>query len=210
MNSRLAQAMQWIDINGEELRRRSLDREREAQAKYLKARFSDDPEYQKLIGWRHRFTSMLMKERRPSETRRNTNACQRLCGCSWQEMRDQIEAKFYDGMRWSDYGPKTSNWVLDHIKPICLFDWWTHEGRRKAFHHQNVQPLWYKDHKIKCVEDRALARLRALNDSTYAARVQKWRVLDPAAQELTWEDIEAEAEKLLTSPLKVDPFRDSP
>ena len=193
-NDRLASIMQWVGINGEELRKRSLSRESAAFARYQQARFGQDPEYKKLIGMRGRFGSMLFQHHRkgkPELPRRKTQACLKLCGCSWEELREAMESKFYtrkngEVMTWDNHGKHAQHWVVDHIKPICLFDWWTHKGRQEAFHHSNTQPLWYEDHRMKCDEDRTLARLRAQNDPAYGQRVAKWRL--PHNQLPTYEE----------------------
>lgn len=183
MNQRLASVMQWVGINGEELIAQSKRREAEAYVRYRDGRFSRDPEYRKLIQWRQRFNSVLFgRMKRDAASRRKTHTCRKLCGFDLEEVVARIESRFYkseDGkvMTWENHGKTRNHWVIDHIKPVCLFDWWTHEGRREAWHPDNLQPLWYLDHMKKCVEDRVLARLRRREDPSYAQRVQKWRVL---------------------------------
>lgn len=170
--------------------------------RYQKARFGKDPAYKRLLQMRKRVASMLMQpHRRGREVdmgHRRTSTCMRLCGCRIEEMREALEAKFYDRedgepMLWENYGKGAENWVLDHIKPVCLFDWWTTEGLKEAFHHSNTQPLWYADHKAKTVEDLTLARLRRLNDPEYGKRVEGWRVTEGSP---SWDELMAAGESL--------------
>lgn len=175
--------------------------------RYRNERFGNDPEYLKLIHMRRRVASMLLKRRAdPDRPTRKTSTCKKLCGCDWQEMRDAIEAKFYDAedgrsMTWENYGKGPGKWCLDHIKPVCLFDWWTHKGRQEAFHWSNTQPLWYEDHLVKSKEDLALARLRKMNDPSYAQRVAKWRTLPDVLPTYDGSDSEvmAQLERMLQS-----------
>ncbi len=61
--------------------------------------------------------------------------------------------------------------MVDHVEPICLFDWWTDEGLKEAFHWSNVQPLWYKEHREKTSLDLREARVRKMKDSEYRKRL---------------------------------------
>lgn len=179
-SDRLAGAFAWIEKHGPELREQSLAKSREALRRYREARFGKDPTYKRLLGMRRRFGSMLLKKHRVTgeRKRRETQTCFKLCGCSWQEMRDHIQAQFQEGMTWENHGNGRDNWVLDHIKPICLFDWWTWKGIQEAFHWSNVQPLWYKQHRAKSDDDNRRARVRAMEDPDYASKLLGPRLTD--------------------------------
>ena len=59
-------------------------------------------------------------------------------GCSIDELKDYLEAKFSEGMSWENYG----KWHIDHIIPLCKFDLSQREEFLKACHFSNLQPLW--------------------------------------------------------------------
>lgn len=75
-------------------------------------------------------------------------------GCSISFLKDFIESKFSAGMDWSNHGPKSNQWQLDHIVPLFTFDLTDKDQFLKACHYTNLQPLWYKDHLIKTIKDR--------------------------------------------------------
>lgn len=174
--TRLDAAHDWIETHREELTSRSLERERaknsEQVKRYLKARFSDDPAYKRMLGFRQRFTSCLVRKwAGGKEPQRNMQTSQKLFGCSWAQFRAHIEAQFQPRMTWENYGKGPEKWCLDHKRPICLFDWWTWEGLKQAFHWSNVQPLWGWQHRAKTDFDLALGRKRAISDSELKQRL---------------------------------------
>lgn len=63
-------------------------------------------------------------------------------GCSSKELRAHIESKFLLGMTWENYGYGSDKWVIDHIKPIDLFDKTDSKKLVAANHFSNLQPLW--------------------------------------------------------------------
>ena len=75
-------------------------------------------------------------------------------GCSIDEFKAYISAKFRDGMTWGNWG---SVWELDHIIPLCSFDLTNREQFLVAVHYKNHQPLTIADHETKSVEDRKKA-----------------------------------------------------
>jgi formylglycine-generating enzyme required for sulfatase activity len=50
------------------------------------------------------------------------------------------------GMNWDNHG---SCWEIDHIIPIAHFDLTNAEEQQKAFHFTNLQPLYWKENRIK-------------------------------------------------------------
>jgi hypothetical protein len=61
-----------------------------------------------------------------------------LLGCTWQQLRDHLEARFKRGMTWDNYG---SVWHIDHIVPCAEFDLSKPEQQRQCFHFSNLRPL---------------------------------------------------------------------
>jgi hypothetical protein len=71
-------------------------------------------------------------------------------GCSIEELKLYLEAKFYDRsdgtpMNWSNYG--RIGWRIDHVKPLAYL----RMGRavEELCHYKNLQPLWYEDNIAK-------------------------------------------------------------
>ncbi len=62
----------------------------------------------------HRFVKRIMKNK--------TEKTAKILGYSGEEFIKSIEAKWQEGMNWSNYGHYGENiWNIDHIKPINLF-----------------------------------------------------------------------------------------
>ena len=67
------------------------------------------------------------------------------------EFKKHIELKFKDGMNWENYG----KWHIDHIKPLCLFNFIDDRGNERvdeiaeANSLNNLQPLWARENLIK-------------------------------------------------------------
>lgn len=64
-------------------------------------------------------------------------------GCSIEEFKQYIEAKFQEGMTWDNWSHK--GWHIDHIIPLSSFDLTDREQFLKACHFTNMQPLWAID-----------------------------------------------------------------
>lgn len=63
-----------------------------------------------------------------------------LVGCSVNDLKKHLEAKFVNGMSWENYG--RMGWHVDHILPCYSFDLSKEDEQRKCFHYTNLQPLW--------------------------------------------------------------------
>lgn len=68
-----------------------------------------------------------------------------LVGCTPQELKVWLEAKFKPGMSWEN----RSEWHVDHIKPCALFDLINPEQQKLCFHYTNLQPLWASENLSK-------------------------------------------------------------
>ena len=79
--------------------------------------------------------------RNPSEKRRKKIAA--ILGCSIENFRSWIEARFKPGMSWKNYGL----WHIDHRAPLA----WAKDldGIIKCCHFTNLAPLWAKENMSK-------------------------------------------------------------
>jgi hypothetical protein len=68
-----------------------------------------------------------------------------LLGCSTNDFKSYLEARFSDEMSWENYGNGKGQWNIDHITPISLFDLVDIAQQKAAFHYTNCQPLWAVD-----------------------------------------------------------------
>jgi len=68
-----------------------------------------------------------------------------LVGCSADQLKEYLEARFTDGMSWYNYG----EWQIDHIRRCASFDLTKPEKQKICFHYSNLQPLWTKDNLEK-------------------------------------------------------------
>ena len=68
-----------------------------------------------------------------------------LLGCTPDELKAYLAARFVDGMTFDNYG----EWEIDHIKPCASFDLTDPEQQRVCFHFTNLQPLWRSANRSK-------------------------------------------------------------
>jgi hypothetical protein len=68
-------------------------------------------------------------------------------GCTIDELRAHLEARFLPGMSWENWG--RAGWHIDHIQPLASFDLTDEEQFKRAVHHSNLQPLWAVDNLKK-------------------------------------------------------------
>lgn len=66
-------------------------------------------------------------------------------GCTWSEYVSHIEAKWYDGMSWTNYG----SWHIDHIVPISSADLTDRDQALAIFNFKNTRPLWGHENQKK-------------------------------------------------------------
>lgn len=71
-------------------------------------------------------------------------------GCSIEFLKQYLEAKFYAGMTWNNWG---KIWELDHIIPLWKFDLTDREQFLIANNYENLQPLTVDKHKKKSAEE---------------------------------------------------------
>lgn len=64
-------------------------------------------------------------------------------GATFKEVKQYLEARFTEGMSWSNYG----DWHIDHIKPLISAT--NIEELEQLCHYTNLQPLWAIDNLKK-------------------------------------------------------------
>ena len=110
-------------------------------------RVSDCPNHPIYKGFKKRHEVIQVTSRRHLRNK-NENHYNSSLGCTTKTFRAHIESKFQEGMAWSNYGVK-NGWVLDHVKPLCRFDFSKEEEVKKGSHYTNTQPLWYHQNSAK-------------------------------------------------------------
>lgn len=105
---------------------------------YKNTRRRNDPLFQLTEDIRRRFRVALRRGCK------NGSAVKDL-GCSIEEFKNHIEARFLPGMTWTN----RSEWHLDHIIPLSLFDLQDRNQLVVALNYRNYQPLWAKDNMRK-------------------------------------------------------------
>jgi predicted nucleic acid-binding Zn-ribbon protein len=92
-------------------------------------------------------------------------------GCTYRQATDYIEAQFKPRMTWKNYG---TAWHVDHAIPLAAHDLSTEEGRNKAFHYTNLQPMWARDNirKSDTIPSNGHQPLLMLNTSREATACQ--------------------------------------
>ena len=73
----------------------------------------------------------------------------RNVGCTMPELIEKIEKQFAPGMSWENYGNKSGQWSIDHIKPLASFDLTNKEQALQSCHYTNLRPLWHIDNLRK-------------------------------------------------------------
>ena len=68
-------------------------------------------------------------------------------GCSIDELKRYLSARFLPSMTWKNYG----KWDIDHIQPFDFFDLSKLEELEICCHYTNLQPLWHLDNLRKGV-----------------------------------------------------------
>lgn len=105
---------------------------------YQNMRRRTDPQYKLTENLRRRVRQALNGQNKSSATLK-------MLGCSPEELRVHLAAKFKPGMTWENYG----EWHIDHIVPCASFDMSSKEQQAKCFHYTNLQPLWGAENQSK-------------------------------------------------------------
>lgn len=120
-----------------EYQKKNIESRREYKRKYEQQRKKQDPIYKLIQNYKNR----IYKAARGMGGKSQSTI--QLLGCTVEEFRIYIEAKFHSGMTWNNQG----KWHIDHIIPLSSAE--TLEEIEKLFHYTNCQPLWAKDNLSK-------------------------------------------------------------
>ncbi len=68
-------------------------------------------------------------------------------GYKLAELREHLQNQFTDGMSWSNYGCNDGQWQIDHIKPVCSFDFSSYDDKdfKRCWSLSNLRPLWARE-----------------------------------------------------------------
>lgn len=140
-------AAAYREKNREKLNARQIERQRANresfnayQLQYRLNRYKTDPLYALQMTCRRRILCAMQKGGYKKSTK--TEA---LLGCSFEEFKAFLEAKFLPGMTWENRGK--FGWHIDHIVPLSSAK--DREEMEKLCHYTNMQPLWAKDNHAK-------------------------------------------------------------
>lgn len=107
---------------------------------YHKNRRKTDPLYKLQHVLRSR-TNSIFKYQRMNKN----NSFYEYIGCSLNQLKDYLEAKFQPGMTWKNHSK--DGWHIDHIIPLSSAK--TEEELHNLCHYTNLQPLWAFDNLSK-------------------------------------------------------------
>ena len=144
----------WVEKNREKLRVQNRDYQRRRSAEGFRKTESAGARQRRIEKNRERFkeryksdfTYTILRILRyrlwkvtTSVGQERAAAAAELLGCSIEQFRAHIEAKFTSRMSWKNYG---SAWHIDHIIPCSAFDLRDPKQQRQCFHYTNLRPLW--------------------------------------------------------------------
>jgi hypothetical protein len=140
-------AAAYREKNREKLNARQIERQRANresfnayQLQYRLNRYKTDPLYALQMTCRRRILCAMQKGGYKKSTK--TEA---LLGCSFEEFKAFLEAKFLPGMTWENRGK--FGWHIDHVVPLSSAK--DRDEMEKLCHYTNMQPLWAKDNHAK-------------------------------------------------------------
>jgi len=91
--------------------------------------------------------NIRVRLRRAIKNNQKVGSAVKDLGCTVEDLKKYLEAKFLPNMSWANYG--LLGWHIDHIKPLSSFNLMDREEFLKACHYSNLQPLWASDNYEK-------------------------------------------------------------
>lgn len=117
------------------------EKRRQQRAEYMRERARRDPAFRMRL--RH---SSRVKDAFLRQNLSKPHSADLLIGCSWENFRAHIRARYRDGMTDENYGKV---WELDHIRPCSSFDLTKPSHVKRCFNYQNYQPLLVSENRQK-------------------------------------------------------------
>jgi hypothetical protein len=97
---------------------------------------------------RVRLRTRIQMALRRSATSKSTSSLS-LLGCSIEQWRRYLEAKWEPGMSWDNYGRGKGCWHIDHVHPCDTYDLTEPKQQALCFYFTNTQPKWAMDNWTK-------------------------------------------------------------
>lgn len=116
------------------------DRGKKIRKRYQKMKIKTDPVFVLKERIRQRILRLLTSKCKSAKT-------QDLLGLSFSDFFVYLKSLFWPGMVSENYGKK--GWHIDHIRPLDSYNLLDPAQQKDAFHHTNIQPLWWDDNLIK-------------------------------------------------------------
>lgn len=134
---------QYREENRDQLRTywreyKRTEKGKESRREYVRNKRHTDINYKVLANLRNRLKHVMTGYLKADKTLQ-------LLGCTVEQLRAHLEARFTSGMSWSNYG----EWHIDHIKPCSSYDMSDPVQQAACFHYTNLQPLWAIDNLNK-------------------------------------------------------------
>ncbi|MHA2428007.1 MAG: hypothetical protein ACXADB_08290, partial [Candidatus Hermodarchaeia archaeon] len=82
--------------------------------------------------------------------RAKTGSAVKDLGCSVEELKTHLEAQFESWMTWDNYG---TEWEIDHIKPLHMFDLEDRKQFLEVCHYTNLRPLLAETNRSRKYDD---------------------------------------------------------
>ena len=117
-----------------EYNKKNKNKIRKRNAEYTINRYHNDPAFK---------IKMTLSRRMRALIKKDGSRTVDLIGCSIDDLKKHLEAKFTHGMNWGNYG--RNGWHIDHILPCASFDLTKKKQQKICFHYTNLQPLWEAD-----------------------------------------------------------------
>lgn len=124
-----------------ESRRKSKAKNRDRINAYERQRCATDIEFRLKRRLRCRIGYAIR-----SQGASKSDRTEKLIGCSAEFLRGYLEARFWPGMSWKNYG---TVWEIDHRIPCASYDLTDPSHQRSCFHYSNLQPLFCGENKSK-------------------------------------------------------------
>jgi len=145
----------WVENNKERVRTTlinykvlNIGKIRLQRNEYQKSRRENDLSFKLAQNLRTRLNQAIKKNSKSGSAVRDL-------GCSIEELKDYLQAKFKEGMTWDNWGKV---WHIDHIEPLCSFDLTSEDDFKIACHYTNLEPLYIEinHYKIKLDKQKSI------------------------------------------------------